>query len=104
MIEGKKSAMNREKMIALDSIGFFWMAKQKDSSLSNGSSGSGVSCGVVENGAGYGDLGMLDMMGVSSNMPPSLMNGGGGMMTSMGMGQSEGYGEDVDDDDDGDDE
>lgn len=30
MLEGKKSAMNNEKIAALDSIGFFWMAKQKD--------------------------------------------------------------------------
>jgi hypothetical protein len=33
MIEGKKSSMTREKVQALDSIGFFWAAKPSSRSV-----------------------------------------------------------------------
>ena len=68
MLEGKKSAMNEEKITALDSIGFFWMAKQKD----GGAVAVGETAAVV---AGAGSL------------PPSLPGF---------EGKSEGYGDDAD--------
>mmetsp|Transcript_17831 Transcript_17831/g.25268 ORF Transcript_17831/g.25268 Transcript_17831/m.25268 type:complete len:522 (-) Transcript_17831:123-1688(-) len=73
MLEGKKSAMNNEKIAALDSIGFFWMAKQKD--------GGAVAVGETHHGGG----------GVAIAAPPLLPGMGG---------KSEGYGEEVDEGDD----
>ncbi len=73
MLEGKKSAMNNEKIAALDSIGFFWMAKQKD--------GGAVAVGVGGGSGGGGDAVVA---------PPLLP----------GMGKSEGYGDEVDEGDD----
>mmetsp|Transcript_3324 Transcript_3324/g.5566 ORF Transcript_3324/g.5566 Transcript_3324/m.5566 type:complete len:508 (-) Transcript_3324:32-1555(-) len=66
MLEGKKSAMNNEKITALDSIGFFWMAKQKD--------GGAVAVGETTAAAG-------------GSLPPSLPGF---------EGKSEGYGDDAD--------
>jgi len=66
MLEGKKSAMNNEKITALDSIGFFWMAKQKD--------GGAVAVGETAAAAG-------------GSLPPSLPGF---------EGKSEGYGDDAD--------
>lgn len=77
MLEGKKSAMNNEKIAALDSIGFFWMAKQKD--------GGAVAVGETHHhhrgGGGGGEV-----------AAPPLLPGMGG--------KSEGYGEEVDEGDD----
>ena len=42
MIDGKKSAMNSEKVAALDSIDFFWNAKQKDGGGGEGENGGGA--------------------------------------------------------------
>jgi len=70
MLEGKKSAMNNEKITALDSIGFFWMAKQKD--------GGAVAVGETTAVAGAAAGGSL---------PPSLPGF---------EGKSEGYGDDAD--------
>ena len=77
MLEGKKNAMNREKITALDSIGFFWNATQKDGgqkSLAVGTEGGGAAAAAAAGG--------LDIMGRS---PPFR-----GRMR-------EGYGEDADD-------
>ncbi|KAL7495928.1 hypothetical protein ACHAWT_004235 [Skeletonema menzelii] len=57
MIDGKKSAMNNEKMAALDSIGFFWMAKQKDGGEIGGSAAAAAvpSLPPVGKSEGYGE-------------------------------------------------
>ena len=57
MIDGKKSAMNNEKMAALDSIGFFWMAKQKDEGEIGGSADAAAvpSLPPVGKSEGYGE-------------------------------------------------
>ncbi len=73
MLEGKKSAMNSEKIKALDSIGFFWMAKQKD--------GGAVAVGETHHHRGGGGVAVAD----AAAAPPLLP----------GMGNGEGYGEEV---------
>ena len=82
MIEGKKSSMTREKAQALDSIGFFWAAKQKDGGNSAGIGGAAV------DGGGGGMSYLNDRMGSGFMQPPP--------------GQSEGFGWDLEDDEEDD--
>ena len=80
LLQGKKNAMNREKIAALDSIGFFWAAKQKDGGNSAGIGGAAV------DGGGGGMSYLNDMMG-SGFMQPQ-------------PGQNEGFGGELEDDED----
>jgi hypothetical protein len=84
MLEGKKSAMNREKIKSLDSIGFFWMAKQKD----GGAPAIGTNYGTGAAGAG-GAAGLLGMMNMGGSHEEE---------------KNEGYGEEADEGSDDDDD
>lgn len=78
LLEGKKNACNREKIAALDSIGFFWAAKQKDGGNSAGIGGAAV------DGGGGGMSFLNDTLGSGFMQPPP--------------GQNEGFGGDLEDD------
>ncbi|KAL7438424.1 hypothetical protein ACHAXM_006314 [Skeletonema potamos] len=85
LLNGEKSAMNREKIKALDSIGFFWMAKQKDGDAPVvGANNGAVAAAAAAGGGGFG----VDMGGSSSSLHDEEKN--------------EGYGEEVDEGSDAD--
>lgn len=57
MAEGKKSSMTKEKVAALDSIGFFWAAKNATASTVSYGDGAGASANNASPLGGIGSDG-----------------------------------------------